>query len=81
MTPEELKRFKQYCKKPISAALIAGGAALMMEHLFTFEGFDVCDFYGHEYLGLAMILVGFLLSMKWHQWQDLKLWKIKNWLR
>ena len=81
MTPEELKAFGEYCKKPISAVLIMGGTGLMMEHLFTFGGFDLLDFWGHEYVGVGMILAGLLTSMKWGQWNDLKLWKIKNWLR
>ena len=69
MSPEQLKRFKDYCKKPVSAALIMGGTGLMMEHLFTYDGFDLLDFVGHEYYGLAMIIAGFLLSMKWGQWK------------
>lgn len=81
MSPEQLKRFKEYCKKPVSAALIMGGTGLMMEHLFTYDGFDLLDFWGHEYLGLGMIGLGFLLSMKWHQWKELKLNNIRNWLR
>jgi len=81
MTPEQLKSFKEYCKKPISAALIMGGTGLMMEHLFTYDGFDLLDFWGHESLGLVMIIVGFLLSVKWGQWKELKLHNIRNWLR
>jgi hypothetical protein len=81
MTPEERREFVEYCKKPISAGLIAGGAGLMLEHLFTFEGFDLLDFWGHEYVGLGMILAGLLVSMKWGQWRELKLWKFRNWFR
>ena len=81
MTPKELKTFLTYCKKPVSAALIAGGGALMMEHLFTFGGFDLLDFWGHEYLGFGLILAGFLVSMHWEQWAELELWKFRNWWR
>ena len=81
MNKEELNRFMNYCKKPISAALIMGGTGLMMEHLFTYDGFDLLDFWGHEYVGLGLIGLGFLLSMKWGQWDELDLKKIKNWLR
>lgn len=81
MTDEELKDFIEYCKKPISAALIMGGTGLMMEHLFTFDGFDLLDFWGHEYVGIGLILLGFGISMHWSQWKELKLWNIKNWLR
>ena len=81
MTPGELREFMEYCKKPVSAFLIMGGAGLMMEHLFTFDGFDLLDFWGHEYVGLGMVVIGLLVSMKWAQWYELKLWKIRNWLR
>ena len=81
MTPNERKEFIEYCKKPVSAFLISGGTGLMLEHLFTFGGFDLLDFWGHEYLGLGMIIAAFLISKKWKQWKELKLWKIKNWFR
>lgn len=71
----------RYYKKLISALLIIGGSFLLLEHLFMFEGFDLLDFAGHEYYGIAMIIVSILLSMKWHQWHDLKLINPKNWIR
>lgn len=58
-----------------------GGAGLIMEHLFTYDGFDLLDFAGHEYYGLGMILLGFFLSMKWDQWGSLDLKKFRNWWR
>ena len=81
MTPEQLKSFLNYCKKPVSAALIMGGTGLMMEHLFTYNGFDLLDFWGHEYLGAFFVIFGFLLSVKWEQWSEMKLWKLKNLIR
>ena len=81
MTAEQLASFKEYCKKPISAMLIMGGTGLLLEHLFTYNGFDLLDFWGHEYLGLGMIITGFLLSIKWGQWIKLKLWNIRNLIR
>lgn len=81
MTPEQLKQFIEYSKKPISAFLIMGGCALMMEHLFTFGGFDLLDFWGHEYVGMGLVAAGFFLSMKWEQWDSLDLHKFKNWWR
>ena len=53
----------------------------MLEHLFEYGGFDLLDFWGHEYLGVGMILTGFLLSMKWGQWKSLNLHNIRNWIR
>lgn len=81
MDDKQLQHFKEYCKKPISATLIGGGSCLILEHLFTYDGFDLLDFWGHEYLGLGMIIVGFLLSMKWKQWKELNLRNIRNWIR
>ncbi|TFH46258.1 MAG: hypothetical protein E4G94_02780 [ANME-2 cluster archaeon] len=81
MNPEQLTSFKSYCKKPTSAALIMGGTGLLMEHLFTFDGFDLMDWWGHEYVGMGLIITGFLLSIKWGQWKSLKLWIFKNQIR
>jgi len=81
MTPEQLTSFKEYCKKPLSAMLIMGGTGLLLEHLFTFDGFDMADWWGHEYAGMGLIIAGFLLSIKWGQWTELKLWIFKNQFR
>ena len=71
---------KKYWKKMISGMLILSGGFLILEHLFNFGGFDL-EILGHEYTGLFLIgiafllsntglfLIGiaFLLSMKWKQ--------------
>ena len=80
-TKDNWKQLAPYYKKLGSGCLIVAGSFLMMEHLFVYEGFDLLDFIGHEYYGLGMILVGFMLSMKWGQWKELELWKIRNWFR
>jgi len=46
-----------------------------------YDGFDMLDFIGHEYYGIGLILGAVVLSMKWSQWKDIELWKIKNWFR
>lgn len=80
-TKENWKRLSPYYRKVISGVLIVGGSFLMLEHLFEFGGFDLLDFIGHEYYGLGAIIAGLLISMKWEQWRELKLWNIRNWLR
>lgn len=80
-TKENWGRLKPYYINLVSACLIICGSFLMLEHLHTFKGFDVCDWIGHEYYGLAMIIIGFLLSMKWGQWKSLNLKDPRNWLR
>lgn len=58
---------KEYTRKMVSFLLILGGAGLILEHLFRFEGFDLFDLVGHETYGLVMIGAGFILSLKWKQ--------------
>ena len=72
---------KKDYKKPVSAFLIMGGTGLLLEHLFSYNGFDLLDIEGHETYGLIMITVGFALSVKWKQWNTLNLKKLKNWRR
>ena len=40
------------------------GAFLLAEHVYRF-GFEFYDIIGHEYLGLALILGGALMNMRW----------------
>jgi len=54
----------QYYKKLISMITIVTGSALLLEHLFTWGGFDLLDFQGHEYYGLILIIIGFAVSSR-----------------
>lgn len=54
----------------------------MLEHLFNFGGFDI-EILGHEFYGIVMIVIGYLLCMKWEQikgvvtaWKDRDLHKL-----
>jgi len=60
----------RYYKKLLSGLLIIGGCFLIIEHLFTFGGFDI-ELVGHEWYGLGMIFTGFLLMVKWKQIKDI----------
>ena len=80
-TKDNIDKLLPYYKKLTSALLIVSGSFLMLEHLFTFGCFDLLDFIGHEYYGLTMIIIGFLLSIDYKQWNTLNLSNIKNWLR
>lgn len=57
-----------YAKKLVGAMLIISGGFLLLEHLFTFNGYDI-ELFGHEYLGIAMILSAFLINIKREQWK------------
>ena len=80
-TRSNWRRLLPYYRKLFSGSLIIVGSFLIMEHLFMYNGFDLLDFIGHEYYGLGMIIAAFLICMKWEQWYDLKLWKVRNWFR
>jgi len=54
----------KYIKKLLSAFLIIGGAFLLIEHLYVWGGFDVYDLLGHEWYAILMIIIGFLLNLK-----------------
>jgi len=64
------KECLRYYKKLLSGLLIIGGCFLLIEHLFTFEGFDI-ELLGHEYYGIGMVILGFLLMLKWSQIEDI----------
>ena len=54
-----------YVKKLLSVFLIIGGGFLLVEHIYVWGGFDFYDFpWGHEYYGLAMIVAGVLLALR-----------------
>jgi len=81
MNSEERSDFIKYQKKLISASMILVGSFLLLEHLFVYEGFDLLDFWGHESLGIGMIIIAILLSTEWNQWKSLNLKDIRNWIR
>ena len=60
------KSCMKYYRKLVGALLIIGGGALMIEHLFNFGGFDI-EILGHEFFGIVMIVIGYLLCLKWEQ--------------
>lgn len=57
------KEKREYHKTLLSGALILCGAFLLLEHLFSFGGFDI-EFWGHEALGLGMIIAAVILKIK-----------------
>ncbi|MHC1583139.1 MAG: hypothetical protein ACXQTM_00645 [Methanosarcinales archaeon] len=61
----------RYYRWLTSGVLIMSGSFLIMEHLARFGGFDI-EVVGHEWYGLALIVLGILLSLKWRQLPALK---------
>ena len=80
-TKENWRKLAPYYKKLVSGGMIVVGGFLLLEHLFQYGGFDLLDFIGHEYYGLALIGAAFLLSMKWDQWRTMNLRNWRNWFR
>lgn len=46
---------------------IASGFALIIEHLITWEGFDLR--FGHEWIGLILIVLGMILGLNTRRWK------------
>ena len=67
--PAQKKRMLKYYRKLSSMILITSGSALLIEHLFTYGGFDM-ELLGNEWYGLLMICMAMLLSLKWEQAGD-----------
>ncbi len=53
-----------YIRRLCGTALVVLGAFFLGEHIYRF-GFEFYDIIGHEYLGLALILAGCLLTIRW----------------
>lgn len=53
-----------YTRRLFGTALVVLGAFLLAEHIYRF-GFEWWDIIGHEWLGLACIVGGVLLAMRW----------------
>ncbi len=62
----------KYYKKLISFICIIVGAGLLIEHLFAWGGFDLLDFPGHEWWGILLVIIGFLIGGRWSKGKELK---------
>lgn len=80
-TKENWPRLKPYYKKLASLCILAVSFVLLVEHLWTYGGFDLLDILGHETYALIGIAFVVLWNTKWKQWGELKLWKLRNILR
>lgn len=62
MTFEYIKKEN---KKLIGGGLILLGAFLEIQHIFTYGGIDLFDFFGHEVVGIIFIIAGLLVANRW----------------
>lgn len=60
-----------YYRKLISFICILAGSGLLIEHLFSWGGYDLLDFCGHEWYGLILIIIGFIVSGRWQKGKEL----------
>jgi len=56
---------KKYTKNIYGVIAILAGAFLEIEHILRWGQVDFLDFFGHEYLGFLLILVGILINVNW----------------
>ena len=59
---EEKPKPKSYNRFLVSLIFFVSGAALIFEHLITWHGFDFSP--GHEWLGLILIIISFIVGLK-----------------
>jgi uncharacterized membrane protein YfcA len=53
----------QYVRRLFGCALVVLGAFLLGEHIYHW-GFELYDIIGHEWLGLLLIVLGILLTLR-----------------
>lgn len=61
--PYRDRDWKKYSKNLFGMIAIAIGAILNIEHIYMWGEFTFFDFWGHEWLGLLLILVGIGLNI------------------
>ena len=54
----------KYLRKLISLIMIVCGFTLLVEHLMVWGGFDIGDWWGHEWYGIILIIIGFIISLR-----------------
>lgn len=62
----------KYYKKLSSYVCILVGSGLLLEHLFTWGGFDLLDLFGHEWYGIILIIIGFIISGRLSKGKEIK---------
>lgn len=78
---EDVKKLAPYYLRLAGMVLTAGGAILILEHNIKYDGLDYLDIAGHETYGLIMIIIGFLISIKWEQRKEIDWKKPRTWIR
>jgi len=59
-----MPKMENYGKRLWGSASILLGAGLITEHIWSWGVFETLDFWGHEWLGVLLILVGIVLNAK-----------------
>ena len=60
--PIQNRSDKQYLKNLWGIASIILGAFLLIEHIFVWGEFTFFDFFGHEWLGLFLVILGCVIN-------------------
>ena len=61
----DLSSMKSYSKNLWGIALILLGSFLLIEHIWTWSEVAFWDFIGHEWLGLALVIIGTIINTNW----------------
>jgi len=56
---------KKEVKKLGSMSLIIVGGFLLLEHIYTYGYISLLDVLGHEWIGLILVISGFILAGEW----------------
>jgi len=61
----------KYTKNLYGALLILAGAFLLIEHILVWKELTFFDFFGHEWFGFILIIVGIILNISFKK-QEVK---------
>ena len=61
---------KQYILNLVGIGSIILGAFLLIEHIFVWGEFTFFDFWGHEWLGIILVILGSAINLKF--WRKTK---------
>jgi hypothetical protein len=72
---------KKYSKNLFGILFIGAGAFLIIEHIWAWGEFSFFDFFGHEWLGLILILLGIGINLNFKTPLSEELKKIREWFK
>jgi len=59
---------KKEFKKLAGMSLVIVGSFLILEHIYTYGSISLLDFFGHEWFGIILIVIGLIIANK--KWSE-----------